>query len=161
MKIAVTSQNFRTVTGHAGRARRFILFDVGADGTITESGRLDLPIEQTFHEMHGEGAHPIDGVDVLISAEFGQGFAVRMARRGIQAVMTAETEPVAAVRDYLVRRAAGTLPVYAAAGGCGCGHHDEHHRQEEPGCGCGGEHHEHHQHEEAGCGCGGHRHAAD
>jgi hypothetical protein len=30
MRIAVTSQNFRTVTGHAGRARRFIVSE--ADG---------------------------------------------------------------------------------------------------------------------------------
>jgi predicted Fe-Mo cluster-binding NifX family protein len=137
MKIAVTSQNFRTVTGHAGRARRFILFDVAADGTVTESGRLDLPIEQSFHELHGDHAHPVDGVDVLISAEFGAGFAQRMARRGIVAVMTTETEPLAAVRDYLARQAAGTVPSY---GGCGCG---------------GGEGH-HHHHEEGGCGCGGH-----
>jgi predicted Fe-Mo cluster-binding NifX family protein len=27
MKIAVTSQDFRTVTGHAGRARNFLIYD--------------------------------------------------------------------------------------------------------------------------------------
>ncbi len=157
MKIAVTSQNFRTVTGHAGRARRFLLFDVAADGTITEAGRLDLPIEQSFHEWRGSAPHPIDGVDVLISAEFGEGFAARMARRGIEAVMTTETEPLAAVRDYVQRKAAGTLPAYAGCGGGG--HHDAHHHHEEGGCGCGGHHDAHHHHDEGGCGCGGH--AAD
>ena len=37
MRIAVTSQNFRTVTGHAGKARRFLVFDVLNDRSITES----------------------------------------------------------------------------------------------------------------------------
>ena len=36
MKIAVTSQNFRTITGHAGKTRRFIIY--GAQGT-------DAPVE--------------------------------------------------------------------------------------------------------------------
>ena len=32
MKIAVSSQNFRTVTAHAGKARRFIVFDLATPG---------------------------------------------------------------------------------------------------------------------------------
>jgi hypothetical protein len=30
MRIAITSQNFRTVTGHAGRAGRFLVFEAAA-----------------------------------------------------------------------------------------------------------------------------------
>ena len=28
MRIGVTSQNFRTITGHAGKTRRFLIYDV-------------------------------------------------------------------------------------------------------------------------------------
>ena len=41
MKVAVTSQNFRTVTGHAGMARRFIVFDASAESGVAEVTRLD------------------------------------------------------------------------------------------------------------------------
>ena len=97
MKIAVTSQNFRTITGHAGKTRRFLVF--AADGTeVREVERLDLPKELSFHEFHGDAPHPIDGVGVLITASCGDGFIRRMAARGIQVVATAETDPATAVR---------------------------------------------------------------
>lgn len=124
MQIAITSDDFLTVTGHAGRATRFLIYDVAADGTPTERDRLDLAQEQTFHETGGSGAHPIDGVDVLLSAGFGAHFAQVMARRGIQAAVTDQRDPVEAVRDHLVRRAGGTL---LPAAGCGCDCHGDHH----------------------------------
>jgi predicted Fe-Mo cluster-binding NifX family protein len=125
MKIAVTSQNFRTVTGHAGRARRFLIYDAQPGAEPIETARLDLPLEQAFHETGGVGPHPIDGIDVLISAGFGGHFVQLMTERGIQTASTDKEDPIEAVRDYLVRRAAGTvLPVI----GCDCGGecHDDH-----------------------------------
>jgi predicted Fe-Mo cluster-binding NifX family protein len=97
MKIAVTSQNFRTVTGHAGKTRRFLVFQTNGE-SVQEAERLDLPKEQSFHELHGDAPHPIDGVDVLITASCGEGFVGRMARRGIQVVATSETDPATAAR---------------------------------------------------------------
>jgi predicted Fe-Mo cluster-binding NifX family protein len=95
MKIAITSQNFRTVTGHAGKTRRFLVYE--ADGeNVREVGRLDLPKEQSFHELHGDAPHPIDGVDVLVTGGCGENFVARMARRGIRVVATGETDPLTA-----------------------------------------------------------------
>lgn len=95
MKIAVTSQNFRTITGHAGKTRRFLVFEAdGAD--VRELERLDLPKEQSFHELHGDAPHPIDGVDVLVTASCGDHFVTRLARRGIRVVATGETDPAIA-----------------------------------------------------------------
>jgi predicted Fe-Mo cluster-binding NifX family protein len=126
MRIAVTSQDFRTVTGHAGRARRFLIYDVPANGAPSECGRLDLTPEQSIHEAGGAGTHPIDGVDVLLSAGFASHFVLTMAQRGIQAAVTDKIDPIEAVTDYLVRRTAGTLlPII----GCGCSggcHGDDH-----------------------------------
>ena len=105
MRIAVTSQNFRTITPHAGRARRFLVYQVEPDQEPVEAERLDLPKEMALHEFHGDGPHPIHAVDVLIAGSFGEGFERRMAKRGIVAVMTEESDPVKAVKDFL----AGTV----------------------------------------------------
>jgi predicted Fe-Mo cluster-binding NifX family protein len=121
MLIAIASQNFRTITGHAGISRRFMVFDAEPGKPPLEVERLDLPKEQAIHEFQGD-AHPLDAVQVVIAASAGAGFVNRMAARGVKAVATAETDPATAVINYL----AGTL---AAAdpddhghesGGCNC-----------------------------------------
>jgi len=98
MKIAITSQNFRTITGHGGKARRFSLFDVQSPDEITEIGRLDLPIEMAMHGFDDRNQHPLDGTDLLITGSAGDGFVMRMARRGIHVVRTGETDPLEAIR---------------------------------------------------------------
>jgi len=132
MKIAVTSQNFQTVTGHAGRARRFLIYDVQPTAEPVEIARLDLAPEQSIHEMGGAGAHPVDSCDALLSAGFASHFATVMAARGIQAAITDKLDPVEAIKDFLARRAAGTL---LPSGGCDCGgeckDHDHDHAEQE------------------------------
>lgn len=109
MRIAVTSQNFRTITGHAGKTRRFLIYEVGDDDTATEAERLDLPNGMAMHDHHGSD-HPLFalGLDTLITGGAGNGFVQRMARNGIAVTTTSETDPLKAVRAV----AAGqTLPV--------------------------------------------------
>lgn len=101
MKIAVTSQNFRTITGHAGKTRRFLVYEAGEDAEPKEVERLDLESGMAFHDFRGDGPHPVDVADVIITGGCGQGFFHRMAARGIRVVATAETDPVQAVRALL------------------------------------------------------------
>ncbi len=96
MKIAVTSQNFRTITGHAGKTRRFIIYEADAEGNPREVERLDLPKEMSMHAWSG-GPHPIDVADILITAGCGDGFVNKMAMRNIRVIRTAETDPLVAV----------------------------------------------------------------
>lgn len=141
MKVAVSSQNFQTVTSHAGRARRFLIYQAVAGQEPVEIERLDLPKELSMHEFHGkEGPHPLDSVDVLISASFGEGFAQRMAERGLTAVTTDKTDPVEAVKAYVEMVAQGIAP--AAPTLCsshehGHGHDHEHHHGHGEGHGHG------------------------
>lgn len=128
MKIAVTSQNYRTITPHAGRTRRFLVYAVEPGQGPVESERLDLPKELSIHEFSGEGPHPLDGVDVLIAASFGEGFARRMAERGIIVVSTEKADPLEAVKAFLALRASGGTP--AAATTCQCEGHGHHHQQD-------------------------------
>jgi predicted Fe-Mo cluster-binding NifX family protein len=100
MKIAVTSQNFKSVTGHAGKGRRFIIFDIGTTYDAPEVVWLDLPPEMSFHEFSG-GKHPLDDVDVILTASAGQGFIAKLALRGVQVVICGESDPRKAVQDYL------------------------------------------------------------
>ncbi len=99
MKIAVTSQNFRTVTAHAGKTRRFLIFDISRPCSPREIDRLDLDKDMSFHAFRGD-RHPIDGVAALITGGAGAGLRARMAQRSIELVVTGETDPVQAVIDY-------------------------------------------------------------
>lgn len=185
MLIAVASQNFRTITGHAGKTRRFLVYEVTADQGPVEVDRLDLPKELAMHEFHGDGPHPLDAMTAVISASAGEGFVARMAERGVLAVVTEEeTDPQAAaaalaegLMDALIgtaRTLEGLSPGCDGRGGCGgqggCGghdHDDDGHDHGHGGCGCGGhDHHHDHGHgavptlrdaprQGGGCGCGG------
>jgi predicted Fe-Mo cluster-binding NifX family protein len=123
MKIGVTSQNFRTITAHAGMARRFMIFEA-AGGQPVEIARLDLPAEMSLHAHPIGAAHPIDQIDILITASAGEGFIHKAAERGVKVILTSETDPLAAVSAVL---SGAPLPAPApeeeddhAPGGCGC-----------------------------------------
>lgn len=100
MKIAVTSQNRKTVTGHAGKCRKFWIYDV-ADCEVLARQMLELPMGQTFHESPGNAAHPFAGINVLITAGMGDGLHRRLKQMGIMGIATAETDPERAVRHWL------------------------------------------------------------
>ncbi len=120
MKIAVTSQNRRTITEHAGKCRKFWVYDI-EEGQVAGKTLLELPIEQSFHESSPHEPHPLDVVQVLITSGMGPGLQRRLAAKGITALMTAETDPDQAIAAYLQ----GTLAV--GAGSCDHSSHQHHH----------------------------------
>lgn len=120
MKIAVTSQNRREVTEHAGRCRKFWIYDI-EDKQVLNKQLLELSLEQSFHESHPHQPHPLDVAAVLISGSMGQGMYLRLAAKGIIGIVTGEKDPDRAVNEYL----AGNLSPVGDA--IGCRHGDEHH----------------------------------
>ncbi len=122
MKIAVTSQDRKTVTAHAGMCRRFWIYAVDDGQQTGAKTLLELSKEQSLHESHGTGPHPLDAVDVLIAGGMGSGLADRLARQGIRALVTAETNPDSAVAAFV----AGRLETLAAQCREGHGHHHDH-----------------------------------
>jgi predicted Fe-Mo cluster-binding NifX family protein len=101
VKVAVASKGFEKVTGHAGQARQWLLFDVPeGDGELRVS-QVTLSKGQSFHHFKDDGPHPLDGISALIATSSGESFVRRMQKGGIDAVMTAETDPYKAVADYL------------------------------------------------------------
>ena len=118
MRIAVTSQNFRTVTGHAGRARRFIVFDVVSGEPPREIARLDLDADMAIHGFDQRARHPLDDMDVLITGGAGEGFVRHLAARGVRVVATGESDPQLAVAAFLAGR------IKSASEGCTHDHGD-------------------------------------
>jgi hypothetical protein len=100
MKIGVTSQNFRTITGHAGKTRRFLIFSAGNNGQWQETARLNLPKEMSMHEFKGTD-HPVDQLNKLITAGCGKGFIQKMATRGVEVIQTGESDPLTAVNKLM------------------------------------------------------------
>ncbi|MEJ2117866.1 MAG: NifB/NifX family molybdenum-iron cluster-binding protein [Alphaproteobacteria bacterium] len=149
MKIGVTSQNFRTVTGHAGKARRFMVFEVAEDGAVLQSDRYDLPKDMSMHEHPHSAPHPIDDLNVLITGSCGEGFMQRMAKRGIKVIVTGETDPMKAVKAVATgEELAPPLPE----------DHEHDHDHDKDHCDCDHGHcddkHDHdHDHDGGGCGC--------
>lgn len=99
MKIGVTSQNLRTITGHAGKTRRFLVYQLPPDSPeIRQLVPIELPKEMSLHAYHGPERHPVAQFDLLITASCGEGFRQRMAKMDIQLVVTSEPDPMTAVR---------------------------------------------------------------
>ncbi len=121
MKIAVTSQNFRTITPHAGKTRRFLVYEIDPSGEVIEGERLDLDKMMTMHEFQGnQDAHPLDEMDVIISGSAGAGFVQRLHARGVRVVVTGETDPMQAIADLQNDRIKPPAPH-------SCNHHNHHH----------------------------------
>ncbi len=105
MRIAVTSQNFKTVTGHAGKTRRFLIFETGDNGCAPhEIDRLDLSKEMSIHAAPPEAPHPLDGCDCIVTGGCGEGFPRKMARREISVFVTDLTDPAEAVQAAASRQ---------------------------------------------------------
>ena len=126
MKIAVTSQNRKTITGHAGKCRKFWVYELQGQ-EIKGKNLLELTLEQSFHESAHDQPHPLDGVAVLISGGMGFGLQNRLKQKGILALATSETDPDSAVTAWLH----GSLPEVAPEAhehehGHGHGHHHDH-----------------------------------
>jgi predicted Fe-Mo cluster-binding NifX family protein len=126
MKIAVTSQNRKTITGHAGKCRKFWVYELQGQ-EIKGKNLLELTLEQSFHESAHDQPHPLDGVAVLISGGMGFGLQNRLKQKGILALATSETDPDSAITAWLN----GNLPEVAPEAhehehGHGHGHHHDH-----------------------------------
>ncbi|MEA3641440.1 MAG: NifB/NifX family molybdenum-iron cluster-binding protein [Lamprobacter sp.] len=93
MRIAVTSQNFKTITGHAGKSRRFLIYDLEPGSAPVEIERLDLPKALSLHEYHGED-HPLyqRQLNAILTGGAGGPFVQRMNREGIEVITTSETD---------------------------------------------------------------------
>ena len=100
MQIALTSQNRKTITGHAGKCRKFWIYDV-EKGEVVRKQLVELALEQSFHANHHDLARPLAGMNTLITGGLGNGLYLRLMQSGILPVITLEQDPDSAVVAFL------------------------------------------------------------
>lgn len=110
MKVAVASSDFAKVSGHAGRARKWLVYQVAEDGSFGAPARVELESDNVFHYAEDGRPHPLDDVDALIALSAGEGFLKNMEKRGIRPVLTAEEDPETALRGLLAENLSPPKP---------------------------------------------------
>jgi predicted Fe-Mo cluster-binding NifX family protein len=103
MQIAVTSQNRKTITEHAGKCRKFWIYDL-EKGVVTGKRLVEVSMEQSLHASSGLLAEPLAEINILITGSMGPGLHARLMQSGILPVITMEEDPDAAVTAMLSNR---------------------------------------------------------
>lgn len=106
LRIAVSSQNRKTVTDHAGRCRKFWVYEVRQNKVHNKTLR-ELTLEQTLHSAPLGDDHPLDDVHVMITAGMSPFLYQRLQRGGIKGFVTDESDPDKAVQMLLDKVAQG------------------------------------------------------
>jgi predicted Fe-Mo cluster-binding NifX family protein len=102
MKIAIaTRDDWRTVSGHAGKAGDWLVFDCQPGQPIPAPQRIQLAEAQLLHHFQDDGPHPLHGVEIFVAASAGDGYLRHMQRWGAQVLLTGETDPQAALQRIL------------------------------------------------------------
>ena len=91
LRVAIATDDFERVAGHAGQSRRWLLYEFHSINQISAVRQIELSPDQVFHHWTDDGPHPLDGVDVLVARSAGDGFLRRMAKRGTAVLLTSET----------------------------------------------------------------------
>lgn len=105
MKIALSFQDGKTISGHAGRCTKFLVYDIQDNNYVSKSV-LEIDEDRILHNvLHNLMLpfmdHPIFNMDVIISKSMGDGFIKKMKIKGIEAIPTSEVEADLAVQKYL------------------------------------------------------------
>ncbi|WP_319381673.1 NifB/NifX family molybdenum-iron cluster-binding protein [Thiomicrorhabdus sp.] len=107
MKIAITSPNAKTVSGHAGKCPGYLIFDV-EDRDVLSQTHIKLNKEQVFRNFSGplsqNPQHPLNGIQGFISQSVGDGLVQRLKNDGIKVFITTESLPEKALETFLNAR---------------------------------------------------------
>ena len=111
--VAVAVTNDGSITPHAGRALRWMVYIVSDEVEASLVWTLDLTDIGCLHEWHvrGDGnRHPLHFVDIAIAASAGEGVRRRLQQRNTELLTTIETNPDKAVKAYQTGNLVGGLP---------------------------------------------------
>ncbi len=97
--VAVTSQNYRTVTKHAGLTRKLLVYEVN-NKKIKEIERISLPKENALHTCKPSVKHPVDIADIIICGSCGEDFVSKMKARNINVSVATKADPIEAIKEY-------------------------------------------------------------
>jgi predicted Fe-Mo cluster-binding NifX family protein len=106
MKIAVaTKDNWSKVSGHAGQATDWLLYDCEPGEPLRPAKRIHLSKAQLPHHFQDDGPHPLHGIEIMVASSAGTGFVRHMQNWGAQVLLTGETNPVMALEKIMAGEA--------------------------------------------------------
>ena len=108
MKIGIPTKDWDSVSGHAGQARCWLLYDLSdhrAGQPLPPPIRVELAKEQLFHHFQDDGPHPLDGIEIVIAGSAGDGFVRHMKKRGAEVLLTGETDTATALARVITGEA--------------------------------------------------------
>lgn len=106
MKIAIaTKANGTQVSGHAGQATDWLVYDCQPGAPLTEPQHIQLTKAQLPHHFQDNGPHPLHGVEVVVAASAGDGYIRHMEKWGAQVLLTGESDPPTALKKILAGEA--------------------------------------------------------
>lgn len=100
LRIAVSSQNRRTITGNAGRCRRFWVYEIRKNRVDGKTLR-ELTLKETLLSSLPDKDHPLGDVHVMLTGEVSPFLYQRLQYGGIRPFVTEESDPDEAVRLLL------------------------------------------------------------
>ena len=108
MKVAIATQNFTIVSGHAGQSRQWLVYDLGehhSSRLLPAPQRIELAEDEVMHVFKDDRPHPLDSVDVVVAASAGDGFVRHMRHRRADVLLTRESDPALAITHILAGEA--------------------------------------------------------
>jgi len=106
MKIAIaTKANGTQVSGHAGQATDWLVYDCQPGADLPKPQRIELTKAQLPHHFQDDGPHPLHGVEVVVAASAGDGYIRHMDKWGAKVLLTGETDPQTALTKILAGEA--------------------------------------------------------
>jgi predicted DNA-binding protein (UPF0251 family)/predicted Fe-Mo cluster-binding NifX family protein len=120
MNIAVSTTDGKTICGHLGKCKDFIIYETDGKEVIRKSLRSSggaCP-GHGADAGHGHNVSPFAGCHAVITQGMGQGMLDGLVHAGIQPVITDQTDPDTAIANFLKGELSGT-----AKSTCSCGDH--------------------------------------
>jgi len=106
MKIAIATQaNGTQVSGHAGQATHWLVYDCQPGAPLPEPQHIQLSKAQLPHHFKDDGPHPLHGVELVVAASAGDGYIRHMEKWGAQVLLTGESDPPTALKKILAGEA--------------------------------------------------------
>ena len=108
MKIAIATDNYTRVAGHAGKARHWLLYLLHGhtpQQLLPAPTLIKLAPEQVMHHFKDDAPHPLDGVDLVVAGSAGEGFIRHMRERGADVLLIGEDDPATALTQILAGEA--------------------------------------------------------
>lgn len=102
MKIALTSPNGRTLSGHAGKCPGFLVFEI-KNRQIVQQTHIKLNKEQVLRNLKGalsnHADHPLSDINVFVTQSLGEGLQDRLRSQNIEVFQTQEIDPESALKQ--------------------------------------------------------------